>query len=92
MHALAKFRECLVGIKFCIKIDHNSLKHFLGQWDHNERQYSEGLESAKAVCYMVYLMLHPSRQSSIRKSGDEELKPRYYGPFYVVRCMSEVDY
>lgn len=30
MHALAKFREYLVGSKFCVKINHNSLKHFLG--------------------------------------------------------------
>ena len=30
MHALAKFREYLVGRKFCIKTNHNSLKHFLG--------------------------------------------------------------
>lgn len=38
MHAMAKFRQYLVGSKFCVKTDHNSLKHFLGQWDLNERQ------------------------------------------------------
>lgn len=27
-----------MGNKFCIKIDHNSLRHFLGQRDLNERQ------------------------------------------------------
>ena len=37
MHALAKFRKYLVGRKFSIKIDHNSLKHFLGQRDLNDR-------------------------------------------------------
>ena len=31
MHALAKFRQYLVGSKFMVKIDHNSLKPFLGQ-------------------------------------------------------------
>lgn len=30
MHALAKFRQYLVVSKFTIKIDHNSLRHFLG--------------------------------------------------------------
>lgn len=30
MHALAKFKQYLVGGKFCIKTDHNSLRHFLG--------------------------------------------------------------
>lgn len=38
MHALAKFRQYLVGSKFCIKTDHNSLRHFLEQRDLNDRQ------------------------------------------------------
>ncbi|XP_059066458.1 uncharacterized protein LOC131857759 [Cryptomeria japonica] len=38
MHAMTKFRQYLVGNKFCVKTDHNSLKHFLGQRDLNERQ------------------------------------------------------
>ena len=38
MHALAKFRQYLVGSKFSIKTDHNSLKHFLGQREFNERK------------------------------------------------------
>ena len=29
MHALAKFRECLVGGHFMVRIDHNSLRYFL---------------------------------------------------------------
>lgn len=31
MHALAKFREYLVGNKFKVKIDHNNLRFFLEQ-------------------------------------------------------------
>ena len=31
MHALAKFRQYLVGIRFRVKIDHNSLRFFLEQ-------------------------------------------------------------
>ena len=38
MHALAKFMYYLVGSKICIKTDHNSLRHFLGQRDLNKRQ------------------------------------------------------
>ena len=38
MHALAKFRQYLVGNKFVVKIDHNCLRHFLTQKDLNERQ------------------------------------------------------
>jgi hypothetical protein len=38
MHTLAKFRQYLVGAKFVVRIDHNSLKFFLEQKDLNERQ------------------------------------------------------
>jgi hypothetical protein len=38
MHALAKFRQNLVGAKFIVRTDHNSLKYFLDQKDLNERQ------------------------------------------------------
>ena len=39
MHALAEFKQYLVGNKFCGKIDHNNLKHFRGQRDLNEYQH-----------------------------------------------------
>lgn len=38
MHALAKFRQYLVGGKFVVRKDHNSLKYFLEQKELNERQ------------------------------------------------------
>lgn len=37
-HALSKFRQYLVGEKFVVRTDHNSLENFLGQKDLNERQ------------------------------------------------------
>jgi hypothetical protein len=39
MHALAKFRKYLVGARFVVKSDHNSLKYLLEQKDLNERQH-----------------------------------------------------
>jgi hypothetical protein len=38
MHALAKFRQYLVGSKFVVRTDHNSLKYFLDQTELNDRQ------------------------------------------------------
>ena len=40
MHALAKFRQYLVGNKFVVKTDHNSLRYFFTQNDLNERKKS----------------------------------------------------
>jgi hypothetical protein len=37
MHALAKFRQYLVGGRFVVRTDHNSLRYFLEQRSLNER-------------------------------------------------------
>ena len=42
MHSLIKFRQYLVGNKFVVKTDHNSLKYFLTQKDLNEMQKKWG--------------------------------------------------
>jgi hypothetical protein len=38
MHGLAKFMQYLVGARFVVKLDHNSLKYFLEKKDLNERK------------------------------------------------------
>jgi hypothetical protein len=33
---------------------------------------------------LVFLILQPYRQSSLKKSGAEKLKPRFYGPYRIM--------
>jgi hypothetical protein len=67
MHVLAKFRQYLVGEKFVVRTDHNSLKYFLDRKDLNERQQN-GLGRSKLMTLTLnlskektlwWLMLHP---------------------------------
>ena len=41
---------------------------------------------------LVYLRLQPYRQSSLKKKGAEKLKPRFYGPYKIIRKVGEVAY
>ncbi|XP_059067655.1 uncharacterized protein LOC131858433 [Cryptomeria japonica] len=41
---------------------------------------------------LVYLRLQPYRQSSLKRSGVEKLKPRFYEPYQVVRKVGAVAY
>ena len=41
---------------------------------------------------LVYLRLHPYKQSSLKEKGDKKLKPRFYGPYKFVRRVGEVAY
>ena len=41
---------------------------------------------------MVYLRLQPYRQSSLKKSRAEKLKPRFYGPYRVIHRVGKVAY
>ena len=41
---------------------------------------------------MVYLRLQPYRQSTLKQKGAEKLKPRFYGPYRVIRRVVQVAY
>jgi hypothetical protein len=41
---------------------------------------------------LVFLRLQPYRQTSLKKSGAEKLKPRFYGPYKIIRRVGEVSY
>jgi hypothetical protein len=41
---------------------------------------------------LVFLRFQPYRHSSLKKSGAEKLKPRFYGPYSIMRRVGEVSY
>ena len=41
---------------------------------------------------MVFVRLQPYKQSTLKRSGAEKLKPRFYGPYKVIRKVEEVAY
>ena len=41
---------------------------------------------------MVFIRLQPYKQRTLKRSGVEKLKPRFYGPYKVIRKVGEVAY
>jgi len=50
------------------------------------------VEHSFEVGDLVFLRLHRYRQSSLKKNCIEKLKPRFYGPYRVIRRDGEVAY
>ena len=50
------------------------------------------IEQSFEVGDLVYLRLQPYRQSSLKNKGVEKLKPRFYGPYRIIRKVGEVAY
>lgn len=50
------------------------------------------IEQTFEVGDLVFLRLQPYRQSSIKSNGVETLKPRFYGPYLVIRNVGRVAY
>jgi hypothetical protein len=50
------------------------------------------IERNSEVGVLVFLRLQPHRQSSLKKSGAEKLKPRFYGLYRIICRVGEVAY
>jgi hypothetical protein len=50
------------------------------------------VEHSFEVGDLVYLRLHPYRQTLIKRNGVEKINPHFYGPYKVSRRVVEVSY
>ena len=59
-----------------------------------QKQYEDRQREERTfqVNDLVYLRLHPYKQTSLKTNGVEKLKPRYYGPYKIVQKIGEVAY
>lgn len=71
-----------------------ALKDNIPMAQNQQKKYADqqGIERFFEVGDMVYLRLQPYRQSSLKTSGKEKLKPKFYGPYKVLRRIGEVAY
>ncbi|XP_057831009.1 uncharacterized protein LOC131041810 [Cryptomeria japonica] len=76
-------QDILRALKNNLQIAQNQQKLYVDQ---------QRIERTFEIGDMVYLRLQPFRQSTLKKSGAEKLKPRFYGSFKVIRRVGVVVY
>jgi hypothetical protein len=71
-----------------------ALKDNLQMTQNQQNLYADRhrVEHTFEVGDLVFLRLQPYRQSSLKKSGVENIKPHFYGPYRVVQRVGEVAY
>jgi hypothetical protein len=71
-----------------------ALKDNLQMAQNQQKIYADRhrVERTFEVGDLVFLRLQPYRQSSLKKSGAEKLKPCFYGPYRVIQRVGEVAY
>ena len=68
------------------------LKDNLQVTQNQQKQYADKHREERTVQVddLVYLRLQPYKQTSLKMNGAENLKPRYYGPYKIIRKIGEV--
>jgi hypothetical protein len=71
-----------------------SVKENLQAAQNQQNMYADRqrIERSFKVGDLVFLRLQPYRQSSLKRSGAEKLKPRFYRPYRITRRVGEVAY
>ena len=73
--------EILYEIECASQHYHRTLEN-ISIWDITDKHR---IEQSFEVGDLVYLRLQPHIQSSLKKKGAEKLKPRFYGPYKIIR-------
>jgi hypothetical protein len=54
--------------------------------------YKHMIEHNFEVGDFFFLRLQPYKQSSLKKSGNEKIKPKFYGPYRIMHWVGKVSY
>jgi hypothetical protein len=85
-----KAKDCITESQEILKV----LKENMQTTQNRQKMSADKhmIERKFEVGDLVFLRLQPYRQSSLNKSGVEKLKPRFNGPYRIMRRVGEVAY
>jgi hypothetical protein len=83
-------KETMQSYQDILKALKDNIQHAQNQ----QKMYADRhrVERTFEVGDLVFLRLQPYRQSTMKISGAEKLKPRFYGPYRILKRVGEVAY
>ena len=64
----------------------------VSQNQQKQYEYRHREERTFQVNDLVYFRFHPYKHTSLKNNGAKKIKPRYYGPYKVIRKIGQVAY